>query len=125
MASNSTTSSNGISPTVISPVAVIGAARTRIARIAALRAFVYFVIPALAALAMGALLDQIGSVTWERLGYFATPAALAVVRSGLLAAGGFALAMGAFRGWRSYSTAYDFVGAADQIDRRVRAHEQV
>lgn len=113
------------SPIDINPIDVISASRARIARIAAIKAFVYFLFPALTALAMAALLDEIGSATWERLGYIAAPAAIAVVRAGLIAAGGIALALGAFRGRRAYAAAYDFVAAAEQIDRRMHAHEQV
>jgi hypothetical protein len=109
----------------INPVELISHARSRIARIAAIRASIYFLAPALAAIALGAMLPAIGALTWNRMGYIVSPEVIPDARLALIAAGFIALLIGAFLGWRAYSSANDFVGAAMLVDQRVHGHQQV
>ena len=109
----------------MNPVELISTAKRRIARVAAIRAFAYFLAPALTAIVLVAALPSIGSVTWERIGYLLAPSAMTAARVALCAAAAIALLAGVWRAWRAYVSANDFVAAAEQIDRRVGAHEQV
>ena len=109
----------------INPVELISAARKRIALIAAIRASIYFLAPALTAFALGALLPAIGALTWERMGYFLAPDAMFTTRVTIAAAGFITILIGAWRGLRAYTASDDFVGAAIQVDARVHAREQV
>jgi hypothetical protein len=109
----------------INPVELISLARKRIARIAAIRASIYFLAPALTAMVLGTMLPAIGAMTWERMGYLLAPNVMLDARLALAAAGVIAILSGAFRGWRAYSASDDFVGAAIQVDARVHANEQV
>ena len=109
----------------INPVELISLARTRIARIAAIRASIYFLAPALTAIVLAALLPVIGALTWERMGYVLPSDGMFDARLALLAAGAIAIIGGAYRGWRAYAVSDDFVGAAIQVDARVHANEQV
>jgi len=109
----------------INPIELISAARKRIARIAAIRASIYFLAPALTAIALGVLLPAIGAMTWERMGYILAPEVMLDARGALLATGFIAILVGAWRGVRAHSASNDFVGAAIKVDRRVHANEQV
>jgi hypothetical protein len=109
----------------INPVELISFARKRIARIAAIRASIYFLAPALTAVVLGAMLPAIGAMTWERMGYFLPPELILDARLAMAAVGIIAILIGAFRGSRAYSASDDFVGAAIQVDERVHGHEQV
>jgi len=109
----------------INPVELITASRRRIAFNAAVRSSAYFVVPALTAIALAALLPAIGAMTWDRMGYVVSPAAMADVRIALMAAGFIAVLLGAYRGWSSHRASDDFVGAAIEVDRRVHGHEQI
>ncbi len=59
------------------------------------------------------------------MGYFMSPDLMLDARLALLAVGVIAIVVGAGRGWRAYSLADDFVGAAIQVDARVHANEQI
>lgn len=109
----------------INPVELISAARKRIARIEAMRAAVYFVAPALTAIALGALLPVIGAITWNRMGYIMSPEVMFDARIAMLAAAVITVVIGAVLGSRAYRASDDFVGAAIQVDQRVHANEQV
>jgi hypothetical protein len=109
----------------INPVELISLARKRIARNAAIQASIYFLAPALTAIALGAMVPAIGAMTWERMGYFLAPELMLDARGALLAVGFVAILIGAYRGWRAYSASDDFVGAAIQVDERAHAHQQV
>ncbi len=108
-----------------SPVELISAARKRLARVAAIRASIYFLTPALTAVALGALLPAIGALTWERMGYFLPNDLMLDARLAMLAAGFTAVLIGALLGWRAYAVSDDFVGAAMQVDAYLHANEQV
>ena len=109
----------------INPVELISHARTRIARIAAIRASIYFLAPALTAIAVGAMLPVIGALTWHRMGYVVSPEVMSDARVALLAVGFVAVLVGAFLGARAYQSSNDFVGAALEVDRRVHGSQQV
>jgi hypothetical protein len=107
------------------PVELISLARKRIARIAAIRASIYFLAPALTAMVLAAALPAIGRMTWERMGYFLPTNLTIDARLTMLAAAGFAILVGAYRGWRAYAASDDFIGAAIQVDEKTHANEQV
>lgn len=109
----------------INPVELISAACKRIARIAAIRASIYFLAPTLTAMVLAAMLPAIGAITWERMGYLLAPDAMLDARLALAAAGVIAILIGGYRGWRAYSASDDFIGAAIEVDARVHANEQV
>lgn len=109
----------------INPIEVISRTRSRIARLAAISAAVYLAAPALTAAAMGAMLPAIGHLTWERLGYVLRPGAMDAARMGLFAVAGLILAIAAVRAWLAWRTSSDFIAAAEQIDLKLKAHEQV
>ena len=97
----------------INPVELISLARKRIARIAAIRASIYFLAPALTAIVLGAMLPAIGAMTWERMGYLLAPDVMFDARAAMAAAGIIAILIGAWRGWRAYSASDDFVGCGN------------
>jgi len=70
----------------INPVELISLARKRIARIAAIRASIYFLAPALTAIVLGAMLPAIGAMTWERMGYLLAPDVMFDARGAMAAA---------------------------------------
>lgn len=110
---------------MINPVELIGNARRRLARIAALRAGLYLVLPAATLAVIAAIFAPIGALTWERFGYVLSPALAADVRLGLIA-GVFAILLaGAALAFRAYARANDFVGAAERVDTLVDGHQQV
>jgi hypothetical protein len=109
----------------INPVELISHARFRIARIAAIRASIYFLAPALTALALAALLPVIGALTWNRMGYLVSPNVMSDARLALMVTGFIAVVMGALLAFRAYRASDDFIGAAIQVDQRVHANEQV
>ncbi len=117
--------SSPVSPSPVSPVDLISLARKRIARIAGIQASIYFLAPALTAIALGAMLPAIGAMTWERMGYLLDPWVMFDARFALLAGGFIAVLTGAFFGWRAHAASDDFVGAAIAVDNRLHANQQV
>lgn len=109
----------------MNPVELISTAKRRIARVAAIKAFAYFLAPALTALVLAAALPAIGSLTWERMDYFLAPSTMSLTRIGLCALGATMLIVGASRAWRAYMYTNNFVAAAERIDARIGGHEQV
>lgn len=107
------------------PVETIGIASARIARLAAIRAMLCAVAPAITAIALGALLDPIGAVTWTRLGYRLAPERGAVLSVGLIGAGIVVLAVGLVMAFRAYRRASDFVTAATELDDRLECHQEI
>jgi hypothetical protein len=110
---------------VINPVEQIAAARSRIKRVAAVRAGLTFFLPALTALVLAATLQAIGAATWERLGYELAPARLDALRLILLIAGIAALAGCALMAWRDFRAADDFMEAAQRVDQAVDGHQEI
>ncbi len=107
------------------PIEVISRTRSRLARLAAISAAVYFVAPAVTAAALGVFLTSISRLTWERLGYVLRPEAMDAAQIGLFVAAGLIVAIGAVRSWLAWRGSSDFISAAEQIDLRLKAHEQV
>lgn len=109
----------------INPIEVITRTRSRIARLAAISAALYFIAPAITAAAMGAMLPAIGDLTWDRFGYVLRPETMDWARIGLFAVAGIILGAGVVLAWLAWRASSDFIGAAEQIDRKLKAHEQV
>ncbi len=107
------------------PVETIGIASARIARLAAIRAMLCAVAPALTAIALGVLLTQIGDVTWTRLGYRLAPERGAMLSLALIGAGVVVLAAGLVMAFRAYRRASDFVAAAAELDDRLECHQEI
>ncbi|MGH7812706.1 MAG: hypothetical protein ACREQI_01710 [Candidatus Binataceae bacterium] len=107
------------------PLEIIGDARRRIARLAAIRAVIQAAGPALAALALALALEPIGRLTWTRLGYSMAPGAAAALRIGLLIGATIAIAAGGIAAYMAWRNADDFAGAAGELDRRVQGREQI
>ncbi len=107
------------------PVETIGIASARIARLAAIRAMLCAVAPALTAIALGVLLEPIGAVTWTRLGYQLAPERAAVLSLGLIGAGIVVLAAGLLIALRAYRRASDFVAAAAELDDRLECDQEI
>lgn len=110
---------------MINPVEQIAAARSRLKRVAALRAGLTFFLPALTALVLAATLQAIGAATWERLGYELAPARLDALRLVLSIAGIAALAGCALMAWRDFRAADDFMSAAERVDQAVDGHQEI
>lgn len=111
--------------TEINPVEQIVAARRRLQQVAALRAGLALLIPALTALMLAAALEAIGAATWERMGYLLAPAKLGGLRLALLAVGVAALAGCAVLAWQAYRQADDFMDAAERVDEAVGGHQEI
>ncbi len=107
------------------PVETIGIASARIARLAAIRAMLCAVAPAITAIALGALLEPIGAVTWTRLGYRLAPERGTVLSVALIGAGIVVLAAGLVMAFRAYRRASDFVAAAAELDERLECHQEI
>jgi hypothetical protein len=114
-----------MTPVVVNPVEQIGAARSRLKQVAALRAGLALCIPALTALLAAATLRAIGAATWERLGYVLAPARLDGLRLVLLIAGVAGLAGCALMAWRANREADDLMDAAERVDEAVDAHQEI
>jgi len=110
---------------VINPIEQIFAARRRLKRIAALRAGMMLIVPALTALLVAAGLDIIGAATWQRLGYALAPAPLAELRIALTVAGILALTGCAAMAWRAWWAANDFMDTAERVDEAVGGHQEI
>lgn len=107
------------------PVEILGRARNRIAQVAAIRAGVYAIAPALVAIALALGLGPIGRVTWTRWGYLLSPERAAILREVLYLIAAGALLAGAALALRAYRRALDFVGAAEQVDFAVSARQEI
>jgi uncharacterized membrane protein YgcG len=109
---------------VTKPVELLGEAHRRLALIAAARAAAYWLVPALAALALAGLFNLIGTATWGRFGYELAGDYGVALPVAMLAAGIAMLAAGAIRGWLAWRRT-DFVAAAGQVDDAVGGHQEV
>jgi hypothetical protein len=110
---------------VVNPVEQIAAARRRLERVAAVRAGLALLIPALTALLLAATLGGIGAATWERVGYVLVPAELGDLRLVLLVAGFVGLAGCTLMAWWAYREADDFIDAAERVDEAVDGHQEI
>ncbi len=109
----------------VNPVQIISAARSRLARLAALGTVAYFLAPAVTAILLAVFLPAIGAASWERLGYVLDPAVAEATRLGLACVGVATMLGAAAAAWRSYRKANDFIAAAERLDERLGAHEQI
>ncbi len=109
----------------VNPVQIISAARSRLARLAAFGTVAYFLAPAATAILLAIFLPAIGSASWERFGYLLDPAVAEATRLALAGAGVATMLGAAAAGWRSYRKANDFIAAAERLDERLGAHEQI
>ncbi|HUY26113.1 MAG TPA: hypothetical protein VMV27_01725 [Candidatus Binataceae bacterium] len=107
------------------PVEILGRARNRIARVAAIRAGAYALAPAIVAVILALGLTPIGQATWMRWGYILAPERAAMLREILLAIAAGALAAGGIFAIRAHRRALDFVAAAQRVDDAMRAHEEI
>jgi hypothetical protein len=110
---------------VDNPVETIGIASARIARLAAIRAMLCAVAPALTAIALGVLLKPIGNVTWMRLGYRLAPERAAMLSLALIGAGIVVLAAGLVMAFLAYRRGNDFVAAAAELDDRLDCDQEI
>ena len=108
-----------------SPVELIASARSRLALIAATRALIYGLAPAITAFAIAPALAPINDWAGLRLGYELAPAALIDLRIGLVAAGLIALALGAASAALAWRRAHDFISAAERVDSIVNARQEI
>jgi hypothetical protein len=108
-----------------SPVELIAGARSRLALIAATRALIYGLAPALTAFAIAPALAPINDWAGLRFGYELAPAALIDLRIGLVAAGMIALALGAASAAIAWRRAHDYISAAERVDSIVNARQEI
>jgi hypothetical protein len=107
------------------PIDIIHSARRRIARNAAIRGFLASVLPAIAAFALALMVKPFGRMIQAHDGHQLMPDRAALLIDFLIFAGAAALAAGAFRAWRDWSGADNFVAAAGAVDIKVDAHEEI
>jgi hypothetical protein len=110
---------------VINPVEQIVAARRRLRQVAALRAGLLLLVPALTALVLAGALRAIGAATWERAGCALTPTRLGDLRLALLLAGVAAIAGCALMAWQAWREADNFIDAAERVDDAVGGHQEI
>ncbi len=110
---------------MVNPVELIGKSRRRLARLAAIKAGLYVLLPVAVTLVLALNLDDLGAMTWERWGYLLDTAHADALRQGLLfVAVTEALALGLLS-WRAYHTANDFVGTAKRIDDLIGGRQEI
>lgn len=107
------------------PVDIISKSRNRIAKVAAIRAFVYALVPALTALLLAVVLDLIADNTWQVYGYVLYPERADLLSDAMVIAAGTCLVVGVVRAIFAYRGADDFMGAAGQIDQKLDGHEEI
>jgi hypothetical protein len=107
------------------PIDIIVNARLRLQRIAAIRGFMLALIPVIVAFAFAILIDPIGRLTFTRFGYALSGGREAMLRDFLAFVGVAFLIVGAIRAFLAWRRAADFVAAAEQVDSRIGAHEEI
>ena len=107
------------------PIDIIVSARRRIARNAAIGGFLYSVLPTVAALGLAIAVHPLARAIEARHGYELVPDRARLLIDFLVFAGAAALAVGAMRAWREFRRADDFAAAAQEVDERVGAHEEI
>src|ERR1700723_3567765 len=81
--------------------------------------------PALTAIALGALLQPIGDLTWARYGYALASDRAAALSLALIGAGLVVLAAGLVFAFRAYRRANDFVAAAAELDDLLECNQEI
>ncbi len=107
------------------PIDIIINARLRLQRIAAIRGFMLALFPAIVAFALTWLIDPIGRLTFSRWGYGLSANRSAMLREFLVFIGVAFIIVGAIRAFLAWRRADDFAGAAEQVDSRIGAHEEI
>ncbi len=107
------------------PVQTIALTSRRIAKLAALRTFLFSLVPAATAIVIAFSLDTIGENTWELLGYVLTADRELALQVGLVLAAGSIVAASAVQAVFVYRREHDFMAAAAEIDERIRGHEEI
>jgi hypothetical protein len=110
---------------VANPVQTIALTSRRIAKLAALRTFLFALIPAATALIIAFSLDTIGANTWELLGYVLTADRELALQVALVLGAGSMVAASAVQAILVYRREHDFMKAAAEIDERIRGHEEI
>ena len=110
---------------MVNPVEMIGLARRRLARMAALDAALWLTLPFALTLLMAVYIETVGALTWEHFGYILTEQAEERVCGLLLLATLLEIAAAGLLAWRAHRTADDFIGTARRIDNHVGAHQEV
>jgi hypothetical protein len=110
---------------VPNPVQTIALTSRRIAKLAALRTFLFSLIPAATALIIAFSLDTIGENTWEMLGYVLTADRALDLQIALALAAGAMVAASAIQAVLVYRREHDFMAAAAEIDERIHGHEEI
>ena len=108
-----------------SPVELIAGARSRLALIAATRALIYGLAPAITAFAIAPALAPINDWAGSRFGYELAQPTLIDLRVGLVAAGLVALALGAASAAIAWRRAHDYISAAERVDTIVNARQEI
>jgi uncharacterized membrane protein YgcG len=90
-----------------------------------MRVMLCAVAPALTAIALGALLEPIGDLTWARYGYSLAPDRAAELSLALIGAGLVVLAVGLVMAFRAYRRANDFVAAAAELDDLLECNQEI
>lgn len=107
------------------PVETIAVASARIARLAAIRAMLCAVAPALTAIALGALVDEMGDLTFAPYGYWLSPDRAAALSLMLIGAGVVVLVVGGVMALRAYRREHDFVAAAAELDDLLESKQEI
>ncbi len=107
------------------PIDIILKARLRLQRIAAIRGFMLALIPTIVAFALLLLIDPIGRLTLSRWGYVLSASRSTMLREFLTLIGVAFIVGGAIRAFLAWRRADDFVAAAEQVDSRIGAHEEI
>jgi hypothetical protein len=110
---------------VDNPVETIAVASARIARLAAIRTMLCAVAPALTAIALGVLVDQMGDLTFAPYGYWLAPDRAAALSLALIGAGVVVLAVGGVMAFRAYRRENDFVAAAAELDDLLEGKQEI
>ena len=90
-----------------------------------MRVMLCAVAPALTAIALGALLEPIGDLTWARYGYSLAPDRATELSLALIGAGLVVLAVGLVMAFRAYRRANDFVAAAAELDDLLECNQEI
>ena len=107
------------------PIDIIVSARKRIARNAAIGGFLYSVLPVIAAYAFALAVHPVARMIQAHYGYELTQYRAELLTRLLAVVGTIALMQGAIRAWREFRRADNFAAAAEEVDQRVGAHEEI
>jgi hypothetical protein len=107
------------------PIEIVLRARKRIARLAVIRTGLHAASPLIVTLAIALGLDMLNGLTFDHFGYLMDAGLARRFQMSLLVFALVQLVVVALFAWRSWLHASDFLGAAEQIDRRVGGRQEV